>query len=38
MKKYIAPQMNIVLLEVENIITTSDHEIPAGDLFGTIFD
>ncbi|MGN1047066.1 MAG: hypothetical protein ACI4QZ_00465 [Eubacteriales bacterium] len=42
MKKYIAPKMDIVALDVENVITASggDHEIDAGDLFsfGKIFD
>ncbi len=36
MKNYIAPEMDIVLLDVENVITASegDNEIGAGDLFG----
>ena len=34
MKNYIAPKMDIVLLDVENIITSSqDNEIDAGDIF-----
>lgn len=34
MKNYIAPEMDIVLLDVENIITSSqDNEIDAGDIF-----
>ena len=34
MKNYIAPEMDIVLLQVEDIITSSgDMEIEAGDIF-----
>lgn len=38
MKNYIAPQMDIVLLDVENIITASngDNEIGADDIFGDL--
>lgn len=35
MKKYISPKMDVVLLDVENIITSSDNEVDAGDLFGS---
>lgn len=31
MKNYIAPEMDIVLLNAENIITSSDNEISAED-------
>lgn len=36
MKNYIAPKMDIVLLDVEDIITTSenDNEVGASDIFG----
>lgn len=36
MKNYIAPKMDIVLLDVENVITSSseDIEVEAGELFG----
>ncbi len=36
MKNYIAPKMDIVLLDVENVITSSgeDNEVDAGDVFG----
>ena len=38
MKNYIAPKMDIVLLDVENIITSSqDNEIDEGDFFGDVF-
>ena len=37
MKNYIAPKMDIVLLDVENIITDSDNEIDAGDIFDDVF-
>ncbi len=35
MKNYIAPEMDVVLLQVEDIITTSanDNEVEAGDIF-----
>ena len=35
MKNYIAPQMDIVLLRLEDIITSSafDEEVEAGDIF-----
>ncbi len=35
MKNYIAPQMDIVLLDVENVITSSqnDNELDEGDFF-----
>ncbi len=34
MKNYIAPKMDIVLLDVENVITTSgDNDFDIGDLF-----
>lgn len=33
MKNYIAPKMDIVLLQVEDIITSSDNEVDAGDVF-----
>ncbi len=38
MKNYIAPEMDIVLLQVEDIITSSDNEELADDLFGGIGD
>ncbi len=36
MKNYIAPQMDIVLLDIEDVITVSngDIEVGAGDIFG----
>lgn len=36
MKNYIAPEMDIVLLDVENVITSSseDNEVDADDIFG----
>lgn len=38
MKNYIAPEMDIVLLDVENIITSSqDNEIAADNIFGDVF-
>ena len=37
MKNYIAPKMDIVLLDVENVITTSgDNNVDMDDLFGDI--
>lgn len=35
MKNYVAPQMNVVLLEIEDIITSSqlDIELEAGNMF-----
>lgn len=35
MKNYIAPQMDIVLLDIEDVITVSngDIEVGAGDIF-----
>lgn len=36
MKNYIAPEMDIVLLQVEDIIKSSDNEVDAGDIFGDI--
>ena len=37
MKNYIAPKMDIVLLDVENIITSSDEEEYANSIFGDVF-
>lgn len=37
MKNYIAPEMDIVLLQVEDIITSSDNEVEAGDILGDQF-
>lgn len=37
MKNYIAPEMDIVLLQVEDIITSSDNEVDAGDILGDIY-
>lgn len=36
MKNYIAPQMDIVLLDIEDVITVSngDIEVGAGNIFG----
>ena len=35
MKKYVTPEMNIVVLAVEDVITASigDNEVGVGDLF-----
>ncbi len=39
MKNYIAPQMDIVLLDIEDVITTSvgDIEVDANKFFGDLF-
>ena len=46
MKKYVSPEMDLVLLDIENVITASTPELPgevpgagdnegdAGDIFG----
>lgn len=37
MKNYIAPKMDIVLLKVEDIITSSDNEVGADSLFADLY-